>query len=148
VLAFESNERDVMLVKCAAAACSASYTVEAFSQIEAAKDFLVGRRVMTNGMGLPDPALVLLDCSVADAPCIELLHWMRAVPAHANLTAVIIGPDERTGIVERCYNAGANFYLAKPANYERLKQVLSKFDNCLNLIPAAEVADALLSLAA
>src|SRR5438045_6747281 len=85
VLAFESTERDVMLLKCAAAACNVSYAVETFSQIEPAKDFLVGRRVTTTGMGLPDPALALLDCSLAETPCIELLQWMRAVPAHANL---------------------------------------------------------------
>src|SRR4051812_48528670 len=136
VFAFESNERDTMLLKCAAAACNVSYSVQAFSEVEGAKDFLVGHRVVRSGQGLPEPALVLLDCSLAEGPSIELLQWMRGVPAHASLVGVVFGPDEKGGIVERCYHAGANFFLAKPANYERLKQVLMKLDHCLNLLPA------------
>ena len=136
IFAFESNERDTMLLKCAAAACNVSYSVQAFSEIDGAKDFLVGHRVMSSGQGLPEPALALLDCSFPEGGSIELLQWMRGVPAHVNLVAVVLGPDEKGGIVERCYQAGANYFLAKPANYERLKQVLRKLDNCLNLIPA------------
>ena len=128
---FETNPRDLVMLRTAAAACNVMYAVNGFSELEAAKDYL--KSVSLPGMGTFQ--FLLADVSLLAQEGLALARWVRSQPLLQETALIMCSGQHGHGIVKTCYAPGADYFLAKAESYSRLKQMLQKFDACLHQIP-------------
>ncbi|HUR45709.1 MAG TPA: hypothetical protein VMZ27_07520 [Candidatus Saccharimonadales bacterium] len=134
LLYFENNERDLLLLRMAAAACNLSYGVVGFSEIGAARNYLLEAG---GGRERPLPGLLLVDYSPWAEEGLSLVGWVNSDPSLKGIQTVMCSDQQGLAAVHTCYEAGANYFLAKMGSYARLKQMLHTFDNCLNRMPTS-----------
>ncbi len=89
-----------------------------------------GRRTYPRG------SLALLDYHLNGTTSLALLHWIRAQTRFNTLPVVMYSGTEDPEIIQSCYSAGAEVFLAKPAGSERLQAVLMAISECLRSRPA------------
>ena len=128
---FETNPRDLVMLRMAAAACNVMYAVNGFSELEAAKDYLKKASVA----GEERFQFLLADVSLLAQEGLALARWVRSQPLLQGTALIMCSGRHGHGIVKTCYAAGADYFLAKTESYSRLKQTLQKFDACLHQIP-------------
>jgi CheY-like chemotaxis protein len=128
---FETNPRDLVMLRTAAAACNVMYAVNGFSELEAAKDYLKSASLP----GKERFQFLLADVSLLAQEGLALARWVRSEPSLHETALIMCSSQHGHGIVKTCYAAGADYFLAKPESYSRLKQMLQKFDACLYQIP-------------
>jgi CheY-like chemotaxis protein len=72
----------------------------------------------------PRPALVLLDIKLPRRSGLEVLEWLRGEPNLRRLPVVMLTSSEESRDVARAYDLGANSYLTKPVDFEKLIQMV------------------------
>jgi two-component system, chemotaxis family, chemotaxis protein CheY len=72
------------------------------------------------------PDLVLTDINMPVLDGEGFLRALRQIPAHQNLPVVVVSTDATEGRVMRLLELGANGYLSKPFEPERLANLLSR----------------------
>ncbi len=80
------------------------------------------------------PLLVLLDINLPILSGYQVLQRLKENP-HTNHVPVIVlttTDDERD--VQRCYELGCNFYIAKPINYEKFTETIATIGQFLTVI--------------
>lgn len=71
----------------------------------------------TNGRSqLPD--FVLLDLGLPDIDGFEVLEAIRSNPATRHLPVVVLSGQSDEQTINRCYQEGANTFMAKPDDYD------------------------------
>jgi CheY-like chemotaxis protein len=92
-----------------------------------------GMRVLTATTGseaisviesLPDVAIVLMDIMMPGMDGYETMQMIRANPAFRRLPMIALTAKAMKGDREKCLEAGASDYLAKPVNTEQLLSAL------------------------
>jgi CheY-like chemotaxis protein len=92
-----------------------------------------GMEVLTAGTGyeaiellekVPDVAIVLMDVMMPGMDGYQTMQEIRARPAFRRLPIVALTAKAMKGDRERCLDAGASDYLAKPVNTEQLLSAL------------------------
>ena len=92
-----------------------------------------GMRVLTATTGseaisviesTPDVAIVLMDIMMPEMDGYETMQVIRANPAFRRLPIVALTAKAMKGDREKCLEAGASDYLAKPVNTEQLLSAL------------------------
>ena len=92
-----------------------------------------GMRVLTATTGreaielldsAPEVAMVLMDIMMPEMDGYETMQAIRANPAFRRLPIVALTAKAMKGDREKCLEAGASDYLAKPVNTEQLLSVL------------------------
>jgi CheY-like chemotaxis protein len=68
----------------------------------------------------PLPNLVLLDLNMPRMGGLEALRAIRADPALRHLPVLVTSVSRDPGDVLRCYQAGCNAFIAKPATFDGL----------------------------
>jgi CheY-like chemotaxis protein len=91
---------------------------------DAALDYLFRRGAYAVPATAPRPALVLLDLNLPGADGLELLRAIKSDEALRSIPVAVMttSGDERD--ITRSYRAGANCYLQKPIDPDRLVAVL------------------------
>jgi response regulator RpfG family c-di-GMP phosphodiesterase len=74
--------------------------------------------------GLPRPAIVLLDYNLGNHTGTDLLHWLRTMKKITSLPVIMLSGSVGRPHVAECYATGANHFLSKPKNLERLKIIV------------------------
>jgi hypothetical protein len=123
---FESNARDLLLLRGAAAACGLTYGVMGCSELGEAKDYLGGGGAAS---------FLLVDYAPWAQEGSMLVRWVRSEPTLAGKVIVMCSGQNGEDVAPRCYGAGADYFVAKSGSYARLKQMLRTFDACLNGLP-------------
>jgi CheY-like chemotaxis protein len=82
--------------------------------------------------GFPRPALVLLDYDLGDHTGADLLYWLRVMKKITSIPVVMLSGSVGRPHVAECYATGANHFLSKPKNLERLKIIVGTLH--LNLV--------------
>jgi CheY-like chemotaxis protein len=92
-----------------------------------------GMRVLTATTGreaidlvrtVPDISLVLMDIMMPEMDGYETMQVIRQNPAHRRLPIIALTAKAMKGDREKCLEAGASDYLAKPVNTEQLLSAL------------------------
>jgi CheY-like chemotaxis protein/signal transduction histidine kinase len=83
-----------------------------------------GRDAITELESAPDVAIVLMDIMMPQMDGYETMQLMRKNPSFRRLPIIALTAKAMTGDRERCLEAGASDYLAKPVNTEQLLSAL------------------------
>ncbi len=83
-----------------------------------------GREAIQTLESTDDLAIVLMDIMMPEMDGYETMRAIRAIPTFARLPIVALTAKAMKGDREKCLEAGASDYLAKPVNTEQLLSVL------------------------
>jgi CheY-like chemotaxis protein len=72
---------------------------------------------LTNGV----PDFMTLDVNMPGVSGLEVVKYIRRDPRIANLPVIIISSDAQTAEMAKALLAGANLFLPKPVDFERLE---------------------------
>ena len=72
----------------------------------------------------PRPAMVLLDYEMGDNTGADFLYWLRGMRRITSIPVVMFSGSVGRRQVASCYATGANYFLSKPKNSERLKEIV------------------------
>jgi CheY-like chemotaxis protein len=70
------------------------------------------------------PSLILLDLNLPRLTGREVLQRLRATPGLRTVPVVVFSTSRRPEDVQEVYDAGANTYIEKPQDFDRLVEVL------------------------
>ncbi len=83
-----------------------------------------GREAVTLVESTPELAIVLMDIMMPEMDGYRTMQMIRQQPAFRRLPIVALTAKAMKGDREKCLEAGASDYLAKPVNTEQLLSVL------------------------
>jgi HAMP domain-containing protein/CheY-like chemotaxis protein/signal transduction histidine kinase len=83
-----------------------------------------GREAITTLESTPDVAIVLMDIMMPDMDGYETMQIIRRNPSFRRLPIIALTAKAMKGDREKCLEAGASEYLAKPVNTEQLLSAL------------------------
>jgi CheY-like chemotaxis protein/nitrogen-specific signal transduction histidine kinase len=83
-----------------------------------------GREAIETLESMPDVAIVLMDIMMPEMDGFETMQVIRQNPSFRRLPIIALTAKAMKGDRERCLEAGASEYLAKPVNTEQLLSVL------------------------
>ena len=109
-----------------------------------------GMTVLTAGTGreaiamlesTPDVAIVLMDIMMPEMDGYETMQVIRQNAAFRRLPIIALTAKAMKGDREKCLEAGASEYLAKPVNTEQLLSALAHVAAPVRLVTVVEMAD-------
>lgn len=74
----------------------------------------------------PPPNLIFLDLNMPLKNGFECLDEIKKDKKLKNIPVVIFSTSCQKEAIDKVYNKGANYYICKPDNYQKLKKVLNK----------------------
>jgi CheY-like chemotaxis protein len=92
-------------------------------------NYLKGEGVFGNRDKHPLPTLVLLDLKMPGVDGFDVLKWLRLQPGLRRLLVVVFTSSDYPGDVNRAYELGANSYLLKPLEFDKLQETARYLQN-------------------
>lgn len=111
-----------------------------------AVDYLSGVGNFADRAAHPLPQLLLLDIKMPYLTGREVLTWVRQQPAFAQLPVVMLTSSTQTGDIEYCRKAGANAFLVKPSQAERLSELAQSIATLCETVRMPPGVDGILSI--
>ncbi len=99
------------------------------------RDYIRGRGLFDHPKYFPPPDLVLLEYSLGTFKGTELLYWIRTQPETQALPVVMFSGSTEKHIVAECYELGADYFIAKPAQLAERVKLVNTLDTCLQTMP-------------
>ncbi|MGB1012962.1 MAG: response regulator [Nannocystaceae bacterium] len=125
VMLVDDNDDDIVVMQeMFSRVGGASVAGIAFDGIEALEHL---ERTIDRSEKLPD--VVLLDLNMPRMNGFEFLESLQSRPALTTIPIVVFSTSRRTEDVERAYSLGAATYVAKPSDFDQLKNVVSSLVN-------------------
>jgi two-component system response regulator len=125
VLLVEDNYGDVLLTR---EACEKSQMAIQLSIAEDGEEALAMLRSEGAHADCPRPDLVLLDVNL---PCMdgrEVLQAMNGDPDLWRIPVIVLTCSKAESEIFESYDLGANSYIVKPVNFERLQEVVDSLE--------------------
>jgi two-component system response regulator len=124
----EDGAAEVQIVQRAVRALNRDVVLCVLRDGQQAVDYLLGQGRFAGGNNTPFPDLVLLDLHMPRVDGLGVLGQVRADARTRALPVVVWTTSCEIDDIRAAYAAGANSYIEKPHDYERLRAVL---DNVL-----------------
>ncbi len=117
VLLVENSEEDERLALRAILRAGVDVTVDIAHDAQEALDYLfcIGSNA---GRSSPDPCVIFVDVKLGAMSGLELLERIRADRRSRVIPVVMLSGLMDEKVIEQCYCAGANSYLAKPVDID------------------------------
>jgi CheY-like chemotaxis protein len=102
--------------------------------------FRDGQEVLDHfqGPGRHARCLLLLDINMPRVGGVEVLRRLKADPGTRRVPVIMLTTTDDPREVAVCYDAGCNFYITKPRNFEDFARVLTLLGRFLPVIQVAE----------
>ncbi len=124
LLLVEDDEDDVFFMKDGLRRAEIQNPLFVASDGEEAVNFLSGTGKFADREAFPLPGLVFLDLKLPRKKGIDVLLWMRSQEPFKNTVVLILTSSQEPPDLRAAYAAGANSYLVKPAQRDRLAALL------------------------
>lgn len=145
VLFVEDGENDVLLLKHAFAKVGSHIPLLVMGDGQAAWEYLVGSG---SAEGPGRPSLIILDLKLPKKSGLEVLSSLRGHSELRRIPVLVMTSSMERIDVDRAYNLGADFYLVKPTEPDRLldlAQAIHAYWLALHSDPDHQGADPTLS---
>ena len=120
ILYAEDDENDVFLMQRAFKQVNISNPLLILPDGNRTSDYLLGRGQYSDRRAYPLPHLILLDLKLPGISGLDILKLVRTTPSTSTTPVVILTSSIEDQDIHRTYSQGANAYLAKPTNPDRL----------------------------
>jgi CheY-like chemotaxis protein len=127
-LLVEDDENDALLVRRAFTQAKVTNPLVAVSSCEEAIEYFEGKGRYANRGEFPLPALVLLDLKFKGVDGFEFLTWLRSQPGFGQTRVIVLSGSQSVDDLNRAYQAGANSFLTKPSDFEKLIEISRAFN--------------------
>ncbi|MEP6663955.1 MAG: response regulator [Verrucomicrobiota bacterium] len=123
VLSVEDNSDDILLLQRACEKSAVTFHLKTVEDGQRAIDYLSGINNYSDREEFPVPSLVLLDLQIPAKSGLEVLDWIRQKEWSRNLPVVVFTSSQDKRDVQKAYDKGANWFVTKPADYQKLQKV-------------------------
>jgi CheY-like chemotaxis protein len=123
LLLVDDNEDDVLLVRRAFAQARILNPLRIVRTGEEAVEYISGTGRYANRAEYPLPGVVLLDLKMPGMSGFDVLRWIRLQPGFGSLRVVVLTSSQDIRDVSAAYQLGANSFLVKPVDFERLVEI-------------------------
>ena len=130
ILLVEDDGNDVLLFEHAVRKSNLTSSIHVVNDGEQAIDYLRGFDKYADRQKFPMPLLILLDLKLPRKGGLEVLGWLREQNSSLNrLPVVILTSSRQSTDINRAYELGANSYLVKPADFDKLSNIVKLLDS-------------------
>ncbi len=126
ILLVEDDPNDIVLIRMAFQRTFPGVPIKVATHGLEALEYLKGEGRYGDRKEYPLPNLVLLDIKMPLMDGFEVLLWMREQPGLKRLPVIVLSSSLHEGDAKRAYDSGANSFLIKPADFDRLVQTLQR----------------------
>ena len=127
ILLVEDNEDHVFLLKHAFAKAEVTNPLHVATTGEDAIAYLDGTEPYSDWNKFPLPALVLLDLKLPGCDGFHVLKWIRKHPGLKALRVAMLTSSDLDHEIKTAYDTGANVFLTKPVDLDRLVEMMRVF---------------------
>jgi CheY-like chemotaxis protein len=120
ILLVEDDENDVTFMKMAFKKAGVDLPVHVAIHGQEALDYFQGTGKFAKREDFPLPCLVLLDLKLPFVMGLGVLKWIREQPELESTVVIILSASSENQDIQTAYQLGANAYLVKPADLEKL----------------------------
>lgn len=125
ILLVEDDDNDVLFMRSAMKKAGLSTPLRVVTDGQVAIDYLSGTGEYSDRAAHPRPFLILLDLNLPCRTGFEVLEWIRAHPALRTLLVIVLTSSSADADARRAYALGANSYLIKPSNPDKLRELIA-----------------------
>src|SRR5579859_4724479 len=127
ILVVEDNEDHVFLLKHAFQKAGILNPVQVANNGEDAIAYLEGTGLYSNWKEFPLPSIVLLDLKLPGLDGLDVLRWIRQQPGLKALRVAMLTSSDLGQEINTAYEVGANVFLTKPVDLDKLVEMLKVF---------------------
>jgi len=117
ILHVEDEANDIHLLQRALVSAEIWNPVQVVKTAARAFAYLRGEEPFAKRDYYPIPGLILLDLTLPSLDGFEVLKWRQSQPEIRIIPVLVVTNSQQPAEVRAAYEAGANGYLAKPANF-------------------------------
>ena len=117
ILHIEDEANDIHLLQRALVSAEIWNPVQVVKSAARAFAYLLGEEPFAKREYYPVPGLILLDLTLPSLDGLEVLKFRQLHPAIRVIPVLVLTSSQQPAEVRAAYEAGANSYLAKPANF-------------------------------
>jgi CheY-like chemotaxis protein len=129
VLYVENNSDDLFFLERQAKRSSVCFKLHGVSDVSSALAFI--QRCNSHL-----PGAVLLDYTLDHGTTgLDFVRFIRREAAYKNLVVIMYSSGELPEIIASCYNEGAQYFVQKSSNIERIREFVQCLDLCLSYHP-------------
>lgn len=120
----DDDENDYVLLNCAARRAQLPAQVSWVKDGRELLEYLRGQGCYGDSLTYPKPAVVLLDLNMPGKNGRDALQDIRGDPSLRSLPIVILTTSRSAEDVQFAYEAGANSFITKPPEFQRLVEIM------------------------
>ena len=120
----DDDENDFVLLSCAARRAQLPVPVCWVKDGMELLAYLRRQGPYSNSIAYPKPALILLDLNMPRKNGHEALQDIRRDPGLCSVPVVILTTSRSVEDIQLTYEAGANSFISKPAEFQRLVEIM------------------------
>jgi CheY-like chemotaxis protein len=134
VLLVEDDDNDVVFFEKALSSHGAQV------ELEIAEDGEGAVEALSRGDGRPLPDRVVLDLKLPRLSGLEVLSWIRSMPALKHLSVTIMTSSSEPSDLARIRELGIDEYIVKPVSYQGLLEIVARLCSKWGIPPGARPA--------